>query len=192
MFWPIVLPFQITSIAMLAFVVGATLFAVVCKRKWLKTLGVSTAMACISFIPSCALIATMLDTQRFGLFEYRSFDDINDFRVQRFLPAAARNITAYKRPSGHQAKYIISEEELRAFVDGLWRNCGDRSAISRKELDHDPSSIPNEQAFLFGGLNWPVLDDAIRLRSPVAGNGAGARYFYSRSTQTTYHDAGYW
>jgi hypothetical protein len=36
------------------------------------------------------------DEQRFGVFEYTSFDDVNDFRVERYLPTAATDITIDK------------------------------------------------------------------------------------------------
>lgn len=192
MFWPIVLPFQITICIMTFFVLGISLFAYVRKRKFWKSFFISSAISCVVFIPSCALIATILDTQRFGIFEYASFDETNDFRIQRYLPPNAHDITVHKFASGHRARYTIEEEELRAFLDTLWAFRGERSPDSKEKIRDNAAVAEDEIRRLFADLGWTDPGDAIRLASPVAANGAGATYFYCRSSQTAYHYAGYW
>ncbi|MGI5870131.1 MAG: hypothetical protein ACOX9C_11905 [Kiritimatiellia bacterium] len=192
MFWPVVLPFKITFYILGAVVVVLTLFSAMRKKKWRKTFFVATALSCLAFIPSCRFMQTCVDQHRFGVFEYESFDEVDDFRVERYLPRAARDIVVNKYGSGHEAKYKIAEEDLRAFVDDLWNRHGHLSSFSRKDLEENACRISGDQIRIFGKLNWPVLDDAIRLSAPVAGNGAGCEYFYSRSAQTAYHRAGYW
>ncbi|MCH8514460.1 MAG: hypothetical protein LAT83_22785 [Kiritimatiellae bacterium] len=177
---------------MAVWVAGMTLYATVCKRNFWKTFRTSFGIACLAFIPSCALIATILDTQRFGVFEYASFDATNDFRVHRYLPPSARDITVHKYASGHRAKYTIEEEALRAFLDDLWRSGGNRSAVFRDELRDGAPAAEDEVASIFEDLGWPDFGEAIRLTGPIADNGAGATYFYNQSTRTAYHDAGYW
>lgn len=192
MFWPIVLPFQITICIMTFFVLGISLFAYVRKRKFWKSFFISSAISCVVFIPSCALIATILDTQRFGIFEYASFDETNDFRIQRYLPPNARDITVHKFASGHRARYTIEEEELRAFLDTLWVFRGERSPDSKEKS----ATTLQSRRMRFGGFSQ-ILAGQIQVMlfdwpAPLQPTEPVPPIFYCRSSQTAYHYAGYW
>jgi len=192
MLWPLVLPFQITFCVLAGLVALLTSFAPVLKWKCRAALGVSLGLAFVAFIPSCTGIMTIVDAQRFGVFEYDSFSEVDDFRVERFLPTQARGITLDKFAVGHRAKYSISESELRSYLDGLWHQYGEYSAIPRDELGDGASASAESFDYYFGDLGWPALENAIELHSPVESDGGGATYFFDPTTNTAYHRAGYW
>ncbi len=54
-----------------------------------------------TLIPSCVGIMAILDAQRFGTFQCNSGSEVNDFRVERYLPAKARNISLKKVSPSH-------------------------------------------------------------------------------------------
>lgn len=96
-----------------------------------------------------------------------------------------------KDNGGHLARYAISEANLIKFVDDLWDRWENSSARTREEL-HSDSRVAAYELREFTDLGWPVLEDAIRLRSPVKSNWAGATYYFDRATGIAYHWAGYW
>jgi hypothetical protein len=192
MLWPYELPAQITFWIMLAMIGVSTFLAIVLKRKPSRAFFVSTTLAIIAYIPSCSLIMSALDGRRFGVFQYASYGDVQDFRIYRYLPHAARSITLEKTAMGHRAKYLISEAELRDYVDKLWKESGDGSAIARSDTNDGEVVEPEEISRQFGDLGWPPLSNAIRFHSPVQRDGGGAEYFLETNTGTVYHRAGYW
>jgi hypothetical protein len=192
MLWPIVLPVQLTFLIMLAMIVISTLLAVALKWKRIPVFVGSVALAFVAFIPSCTGIMSVLDARRFGVFQYATYGDVQDFRIYRYLPISARSITLEKTAMGHRAKYSITEAEMRDYVDWLWRECGEGSAIARSDLEEGESVKPDEIEHQFRELGWPPLTNAIRFHSPVQGDGGGAEYFLDVSSSTAYHRAGYW
>ena len=192
MLWPIVLPVQLTFWIMLSIVMISTLIAMVLNWKPGRVFFISTSFAFVAFIPSCAGIMSHLDARRFGIFQYASFGEVQDFRVERYLPDSARSITLEKTAMGHRAKYSITEDELREYMDRLWKECGDGSAIARIDLKEGEVVKPDEIEYQFRDLGWPPLTNAIRFHSPVQGDGGGAEYFLDEVSGTAYHRAGYW
>ena len=120
------------------------------------------------------------------------YDQVQDFRIERFLPPAALNITLEKTFIGHRAKYKISESELKAYVDGLWDTYGKYSAVLRSNLNDGEPVKTEEIEPNFRGLNWPSMDNAVKYHSPVERDGGGATYYFEPTTGVTYHRAGYW
>lgn len=192
MLWPLVLPFKITFWALLGFVALLTLVSPAFKWDRGRTFFVSALFACVVFFPSCAGIQSVLDAHRFGTFSYDAFHEVDDFRVERYLPTRARNITVEKFPMGHRAKYEITKPELVAYLDDLWRRAGENSATSRDDLDDGSVRSYDQFSHQFDGLNWPVLKTAVELHSPKQNDGGGATYYFDESTNTVYHRAGYW
>ncbi|HWL09518.1 MAG TPA: hypothetical protein VNQ76_14005 [Planctomicrobium sp.] len=202
MLWPIVLPAEITFWLLVLMVGFLTVRAPVWKWKRGRTFVVSSLFAGLLFVPSCLGIMEIVDRFRFGTFQYASFSDVNDFRVERYLPTTAREITLKKFPMGHQAKYSISESELTQYVDGLWKRFGEHSAISGEEFYqsqthipaeyHRPLDGPSQFELKFDGLGWKEPEHLIEMHSPVENDGGGAVYFYDRQTQTAYHRGNYW
>ncbi|MFN8741107.1 MAG: hypothetical protein ACK5YR_14365 [Pirellula sp.] len=192
MFWALELPVKITFWILVAVVV--LVMIVGNGRNWapLKSLAIISSVVFIGFVPSCAIVMRIVDAQRFGLFQYASYSDVQDFRVERFLPPAAQDITLEKTFIGHRAKYTISESELRSYLDGHWNAYGKYSAIPRSDLKDGESVMSEEIEDDFQGLNWPRMGEAIRFHSPVEHDGGGATYYFDPVSGTTYHRAGYW
>ena len=177
---------------MASIVMVATLIATFANRKPEMVFFISTAMAFVAFIPSCAGIMSYLDAKRFGVFQYVTYDEVKDFRVERYLPDSARSITVEKTAMGHRAKYSITKGELREYLDRLWKECGEGSAISRIDFNEGEVVKPDEMEYQFKDLGWLPFSKAIRFHSPVQGDGGGAEYFFDEVSGTAYHRAGYW
>ena len=135
---------------------------------------------------------SILDSQRFGTFEYASFSDVKDFRIERYLPTQATDITLNKYASGHRAKYSISQTELTDYLDELWNQYGEYSAVPRNQLNDGAEVSADLYASTFDDLGWSPLGNAIQFHSPVQADGGGATYYFDSSAGTTYHRAGYW
>lgn len=192
MLWPVVLPFQITACVFVAVVVCATILAPIIKWKRLKTfLGVSI-FSMLAFVPSCAGIMHVIDAQRFGVFEYATFGDVNDFRVERYLPPVARDITLDKYAQGFRARFTITQAELDAFLDQLWDKYGERSAVPRGGMWSMEIVDANAHELYYGDLDWSHLENATESFGPSAANGAGFSIWYSAAEQLAYQRAGYW
>lgn len=192
MLWPLILPLQITCCILAAVIAAGTVVAPSMKRSRRKTLVVLTIVSCVLFIPSCAGVTAIVDAYRFGKFQYSSFGDLQDFRVERYIPKEARNITVNKYAMGHKAKYSISELELKSHLDQLWGAHGKYSAIPREKLNNGAVASADKLKAEFAGLNWPLLENAVELHSPVEGDGGGATFYFNRESSVVYHRAEYW
>lgn len=192
MLWPIVLPFKIAFWSLVGLVLLVTAFSPALHWKRGVTLLASTILACLAFVPSCAGIMAILDTQRFGVFHHDAYDSVDDFRIERYLPTEARNITLDKFAMGHRAKYSISESDFLNYLDRFWSKYSEGSAISREELSIDTRMTEDEFIQNFGDLDWVPLQNAFEYHSPVQRDGGGATYFYDRDAEIAYHRAGYW
>ena len=192
MLWPIILPIQLTSLIMVFMVVMVTVIAA--AKNWKPGLAFvfTSALAIIAFVPSCNGIMSVLDARRFGVFQYAKYDDVRDFRIERFLPPTAKAITLEKTAMGHRAKYSITEPELREYIDQLWNEFGHLSAVPRGDSSEREMANPDEIELRFQGLGWPVLKNAICFSSPTEADGGGATYYYDPDSGTAYHRAGYW
>lgn len=192
MLWPLVLPFQITISLLMALVALLTALAPVVKWKRGKMFEISLAFGCLAFIPSCMGIMALIDSQRFGIFQYHSPSEVNDLRVARYLPAKARSITLKKFPAGHYARYAISKADLLSYLDTLWDNDGPHSAISRDQL-RDGEPVPVDYIdHVFADVKWPALKNPIEFHSPIESDGGGATYYFDATNEIVYHRAGYW
>ena len=192
MLWPLVLPFQITISLLMAVVTSLTALAPIVKWKRGKMFGISVAFGCLAFIPSCTGIMAIIDSQRFGTFQYNTMSEVNDIRVARYLPAKARNISLEKYPNGHCAKYSISKVNLLSYLDTLWEKDGQHSAISRNQLhEGEPVSVDFIDG-VFADLKWPAFKNPIEFHSPIESDGGGATYYFDATTDTVYHRASYW
>jgi len=192
MLWPLILPAQITFWLLLAVVASLTALAPRVNWKRGHAFNISLVVALLAFVPSCTGVMTILDAQRFGIFQYSSFTDIHDLRIQRFLPTQAQSIELEKYAWGHRAKYSITQSELTQILDGLWHKYGPSSATPRDKLDDGKTVTDESFKHVFHGLDWLLPPEAIEFRSPVERDGGGATYFFDPKTETAYHRAGYW
>jgi hypothetical protein len=193
MFWPVVLPFQITCAVLLLAVVVFT--AIARPQDWSRatTFVLYTTIALIAFIPACTGIMVVVDAVRFGDFNYASYDDIPDFRSQRYLPSVATNITMRKHANGYRARYKISGEDFRLYLDDLWRKHGDHSAVKRGGFVDEGKEVDSETfAITFGDLGWQCPSSAIILYSPSEGDGGGATYFVDAEGGIVFQRTGFW
>ncbi len=191
MLWPLVLPFQITFWLLVAFVAVSTIFA---PKKWARSnvFGISLVLGCVAFIPSCMGIMSIVDSQRFGIFQYHSAADVNDFHVEHYLPQKAQNITLMTYVSGHRAKYSISKADLLSFLDAIWDKYGQYSDVPRNKLPDGEAISADIIEVMFPDLKWPALKNPTVYRSPVGSRGSGATYYFDATTNTVYHIASYW
>lgn len=186
------LPATITFCIFLALTLIATAISPVVRIKRLPAFFISLSLSVIAFIPACVGIETAVDKTRFGLFNYPSYQAIQDIRVERYLPPSATEIVIEKFPQGYNAKFKIRKDELDSWFDQHWKNQGRFSAMSRSELNHREDT---EMAFFkqsFGHLNWQRPNDARLYVGPIAANGAGFYLWYSDSQTMAYQQSGYW
>ncbi|WP_146576937.1 hypothetical protein [Neorhodopirellula pilleata] len=170
----------------------SVVLALVLRRKALKTFFVATTIAALAFIPLCAGVGSIVDSQRFGVFKYETYADVRDFRIERYLPPHARNITLDKYAMGHRAMYTITLEDLTEYLDQLWADADGQSFVSREDLGHGESIVGEQFDHSFDGLDWPIPESAIHFHSPVQSDGGGADYYFDTRTSTVLQHAGYW
>lgn len=195
MLWPLVLPFNIAFWSLTAIVVVATTIAPLLKWKRSNTFFFTTLLAMLALIPSCTGIMHFVDEVRFGDFEYATFDDVNDFRVERYLPNSASKIKMHKQANGngYRAQYAISAASFHAYLDKLWNTYGEDSAVERGELsDEGLPATKGELERVFSDLGWKPLGNAIKYYSPIEDDGGGATYYYDVSAGLAYQQTGYW
>lgn len=192
MLWPIILPFKITACVLLALIVLATLASPLVKWRRAPTFFVVTLLSFFAFIPSCATVMHFVDAKRFGVFDYASFNDVDDFRVERYLPPAATSITVDKYAQGFRARFTISQTQLDAYLDSVWDSYGDRSVVKRREMSSMDIVDAESHVLYYGDLGWPHLEDATEFFGPTAANGAGFSVWYSPSKGVAYQRGSYW
>jgi hypothetical protein len=193
MLWPLVLPFKITLWSLIAIVVVATIVAP--QLKWTRATAflTSATLAAIAFIPSCTGIMYLVDQTRFGYFEYPLFDDVKDFRAERYLPTAATQIKMHKHANGYRAQYKITDADFHAYLDRLWKQYGQYSSVKRGEMSGEGSPVSVEEFDLvFTGLDWTCPSGAIEYYGPSEADGGGATYYFDASAGVVYQRTGYW
>jgi hypothetical protein len=206
MFWTIVAPFFTTCALAVVAVVAATTLAPRWRARRERACLATTALAIVLFVPSCLAIELGMNTLRFGVFRYESGRDIGDWRVERYMPGAAREITLMKYPAGFDAEFHIARADLEGWLDEQW-------ALHRASADAnfhgaappirgEPRPIEPDMIDLHlpgrpdGGLvlseEWPRVTDAIEFEGPRKPNGAGVTFLYSPSRELCFARAGYW
>jgi len=192
MFWPIQLPFQITCCLFVALILAALCYARWSKRSAGKIIVLTFIVSMLAFIPSCIGVGVIVDQYRFGHFEHSTYAEVNDFRIERYLPTASRDINLFKHldGNGYRAKYMIDREDLISYIDENWEDWGEYSAISREDL-----ARPNEEfsdGERFEDLGWSIDGVVEIFHSPVESDGGGATYYHHAESGQTLQFAGYW
>ncbi|MEP3479626.1 MAG: hypothetical protein ABJZ55_10295 [Fuerstiella sp.] len=193
MFWPVILPFQISCGVLLVAVV--TLTALASPKSWSrgKTFLLYSAIAIIAFIPLFAGIMTAVDAVRFGDFTYGSYHDIPDFRSQRYLPEVAADITMRKHGNGYFARYKITAQDFESYLDNLWEKYGEFSAIERGGFGDEGEPVnPQEFNMAFGDLGWDCPSNTIVYYGPSEDDGGGATYYVAVEAGFVFQHTGFW
>ncbi len=193
MLWPLILPFQITVALMIALLIAVLWFGA--RRKWRSGRKISAAvlLPLLLFVPSCVATSYVVDHYRFGMFHYDNFDSIHDFRVERYMPPAATDISVYKHPhgNGYRARFTISEADFDAWHTSFWEKYAEYAINSRDDDNRAPSSSRQFDQW-FGEFNWSMPGDCVQYHSPVAGNGAHYTVQYSPDRQQAFLNSCYW
>lgn len=74
MFWPFILPIQLTAGLISLLIACVTLAAPLLRWRRTTTLCATFLLGLLAFIPSCLAITSVLDAKRFGLFDYEAVD----------------------------------------------------------------------------------------------------------------------
>jgi len=162
------------------------------KPRW-KVLRGGICLTILLFVPSCSMIMRGLDHFRFGTFHYSTTAEVNDFRIERYLPVSATEITVVKSPSGFAAKFKIDKTSLEQWQDELWGKWEEFAVYPRyqeEEVEIPESLMPFLPRY-YGELNWPPLEKPIKYEGPRAENGAGYTIWFSESEGIAYQGAGY-
>lgn len=193
MFWPVILPFQITCGVMFSTVVLLMAFARPKTWNRVKTFFLYSAIAAVAFVPSCIGISLVVDAVRFGDFTYASYDEIPDFRSRRYLPFEATEIQMHKRASGYSARYNISPQDFAKYLDDLWEEYGESSAVARGESYREGKPVdPELFERRFGFLGWECPTSVIIYESPSESDGGGAEYHVDANSGVVYQSTVFW
>ena len=148
---PLVLPFQITiAVFAILWCVGALALRTP-KRIALLSLAVM-----LLFIPSCVGVMAIVDSQRYGRFDYADASVIPDDGYIE-LPMNATDITLYRNGAGHWAKFTIDTPSLRSWID------------ERRSLRPDLNQYHDDDEWLAKPTD-PQRPDTLELNQQIFGN----------------------
>lgn len=185
MFVPLVLPLQVTCVAMcVAFLALVFLLRRFAKRPYLCSLG----LCVLATIPTLYLVGAIVDSMRYGEFHHADASRLNDGYVE--LPAEASNIVLHKYASGHELMFDIDRASLESWInemEGRWSEFTDPSSF---ELETEADQLEFSSRFSRGG--WKMPPDAVLYRGPRSGRGGGCDVWYCDASQIAFISAGYW
>ena len=190
MLWPIVLPFKITFWVLASLLAAAVLAAPLLNRQRSRVFLWGFPMALMAFVPSCSIVMSVLDRSRFGVFDYNTFAEVQDIRVETYLPPTARDITLEKAAQGFRARYQVEPDSLEDWFDQMWSKYGEQS-VSEQQTPTFGTMSQEQFELEFSGLGWPRPDEVTTFEGPVAGDGAGFTIWYDAETGMAY-ERGYY
>jgi len=133
-----------------------------------------------------------VDSFRFGDFHHDTYGDIQDFRSRRYLPEEATNINMRKYPSGYIARYEIAESDLLSFVERMWSEFGEASAIERDQLSNGQLVSKDLFERNFQSADWDLPETAKVYDSPLERDGGGASYYFDQEEMVVFQRTGFW
>ncbi len=193
MLWPLVLPFKITFWVLTVAVIAVT--ALVPSKKWKRSrmFVMSLGTAIVVSVPIFFGVTYVVDEFRFGDFAFETFNDIDDFRAERYLPPNATDIRMQKHANGYRARYLISEADFHTYLEHLWDECGQSSSVQREELAGAKTPASSEVLQRgFSDLGWKPLKNAIQHDSPLEPDGGGATWYFDSEAGVAYQRTCYW
>jgi len=194
MLWPFVLPLKLTLVV-LAGMFLATLH-VGKKRSWnaIPTFMLAVLAMPVLVIPVGFVVGSVVDCFRFGMFHYADFQEIHDFRIERYMPPVATNIDVYKHYSGngYRARFRISQTDLDTWHQQFWDEHGEFSVANQSSVDEREPVSEDDFRRWFGDFEWEQPSDLLTYTSPIAGNGAHYKIWYSPSQERAFLTSCYW
>lgn len=195
MFASAVLPFQITAaIFAVLWVVGALLL----KPRQIAWLSIATVLL---FIPFCIGVTVIVDSVRYGRFQYKTAAEIpQDGYIE--LPPAATNITLYRNASGHWGRFSIDTPTLQLWVEERRSLRPDLNKLQQTDegksgtvaMQH-PEMIQIAKSIFdnrFPGTGWSYDPSMIEFHVSTSKRGGGYTLYHIRETGDTYLRAAYW
>ena len=190
MFAPIILPFKITLILLCVVFFGLQIRHQQSSQKR-SVPGRSIGAVILLFIPILFLVGWVVDTVRYGEFGYETAADIRDRYIQ--VPSDSRDLTVYKYASGHEIKFVVSEELLHQWMKEL---TAERFETMREAKPFElQRPYPGRSAYFdrcFRNAGWMCPPDVVQYKGWHSGRGSGFDVWYAPSTETAYIDAAYW
>ncbi len=127
-----------------------------------------------------------------GKHSFKTLAEIDDPRIEPWIPPQATEISLVCDRGGHLARYKIRREHFVKFVELLWDKPKD-SAHKRSEMSGEGEPVSSEEvAKRFMRAGWEPLDNATAYYGPSESNGAITTYYFDREAGVAYHDRGYW
>lgn len=102
-----------------------------------------------------------VDAFRFGDFSYSAYDQIPDFRSQRYMPESATDIQIRKHANGYLARYTLAADEFNLYLDGMWQQYREDSTVERES-----TSVHTDQAPAKGTSHLSWSNTRVRRRQP--------------------------
>ncbi len=193
---PLVLPFQITVAVFVTFwCVGAL------TLRTPKRIALLSVASVLLFIPSCVGVTALVDSQRYGRFNYALASEIPDDGYIE-LPAHAAEVTIYRNAAGHWARFTISTPSLRSWIDerrSLRPDLNpqhDEDEWAANGGDAQPPDLleRNQQVFRsrFPDTGWTYGPSMLEMHVSRSDRGGGYTVWHVPTTGDTYLSAGYW
>ena len=127
-----------------------------------------------------------------GKHSFKTLSEIDDPRIEPWIPKQATEISLVCNRGGHLARYKIQELQFLKFVDSLWGK-SDASAHKRSEMSGEGEPVSSDEvARRFKRAGWAPLENATTYYGPSQSNGAITTYYFDREAGVVYHDRGYW
>ena len=189
MFAPAILAIQITFFVLLAI---AVLLPFLIRRCTKRPFAVSLSTCLIGGLPLLFAIGAVVDSIRYGKFEYEDALKLNDEYVQ--LPSDSTDIVLHKYASGHELKFKTNHESLQEWMTDWVADVSQYAAnVTPFEKDERLTNYKEtEFRHRFGQHGWTFPQDAIVYRGWRSGEGSGIDVWFSEVEQTAYISAAYW
>lgn len=175
------LPLQITfwSLVVLAAMAFAVAPLLRLRRRVVAVAAIPTAA--VLFLPLLLGVGEIVDRFRYGIFTYATATEAIDKYVS--LPPEATSISVVRYASGHEARFSISEIDLRRWLRTL------------PPPDPTLTWLGTAQERLhrrIGAHGWAIPTDIEFFPGAVSARGGGQDVYYSPSQQLAFITAAYW
>ncbi len=188
MLWPFVAPFKITLALFGVLVIAVTLLAPKFRWHQFTTFLVSLGLAAFCFVPGCLGVKALLDLSRCGIFKHAPYAEIQDPRVERYLPPTIHDITLYEPPGGNGFRENTASR--RRISSGTSMDCGRPMEVSQrlhgiictKEAELNAKRSNRTSASSAGRRSKTRCCITVRLKPTVAGSASSTRKQRKRRT----------